>query len=75
MARRVRITVLSPTGGEYHNNIVVKDDYELPPMSDRDDWIEIEGADGSVWAMPPRLVVGIVLEATPQKKSRGGRIN
>jgi len=75
VARRVRVTVISPAGGEYHNDIQVADDYDLPPISDRDDWVEIEGEDGSVWAMPPRLVVGIVLEAAPSKKTRGGRIN
>jgi hypothetical protein len=70
--------VLSPSGGEYHNLIDVTDDYELPPISDRDDWVEIEGADGSVWAMPPRLIVGIVLSPTietARRKRRGGRIN
>jgi hypothetical protein len=69
------VTVLSPAGGEYREVIDVRDDYDLPKVSDRDDWIEIEGSDGSVWAMPPRLVVAIVLEAKPKKTSRGGRIN
>ena len=75
MARHVRVTVLSPNGGEYAEVIPVTDEFELPPISDRDEWIEIEGADGSVWAMPPRLVVGIVLQPKPKEKARGGRIN
>ena len=76
MARRVKVTILSPNGGEFSDVIEVRDDYDLPLISDRDDWVEIEGADGSVWAMPPRLIVGIVLEKKkPQKKARGGQIN
>lgn len=75
--RRVKVTVLSPAGGEYQQVIEVADNYELPSISDRDDWIEIEGLDGSVTAFPPRLLVGVVLEgkATKKKPHRGGRIN
>lgn len=73
--RRVKVTVLSPAGGEYREVIPVADDFDLPPISGKDDWVEIEGADGSVWAIPTRLVVAIVLEATPKKDAKGGRIN
>lgn len=73
--RRVKVTVLSPAGGEYRETIVVADDYDLPPMSDRDDWVEIEGVDGSVYAIPARYVVAIVLEATPREAAKGGRVN
>lgn len=75
--RQVKITVLSPAGGEFHNVIPVADDYELPPIDGKDDWLEIEGADGSVWAVPVRLVVGVVLGPAPEpeKRKRGGRIN
>lgn len=72
------MTVRAPDSGtEYQQLIEVADDYELPPISDRDDWVEIEGLDGSVTAFPPRLLVGIVLEGkTPKKKAhKGGRIN
>lgn len=71
------MTVLSPAGGEYQQVIEVADDYELPPISDRDDWVEIEGLDGSVTAFPPRLLVGVVLEGKTAKTKphRGGRIN
>lgn len=76
IVRRVRVTIISPTGSEYHEDISVDDDFDLPPMSDLDDWITIEAADGSVWAMPPRRVIGLVLEAPPTKpKKRGGRVN
>jgi hypothetical protein len=77
MTRLVKVTVLSPAGGEYQNDIPVADNYDLPPISDKDDWVEIEGADGSVWAMPTRLIVGIVLQGDkPLKKParKGTRI-
>lgn len=74
--RRVKVTVLSPAGGEYHEAITVRDDYDLPSISDRDEWVEIEGADGSVWAIPTRYLVAVVLEAAPKKPGpKGGRIN
>lgn len=73
--RRVRVTVLSPGGGEYRETVPVADDYELPEINDRDEWIILIGADGSEWAFPPRLVVGIVLEPAGKKTARGGRIN
>jgi len=76
VSRRVRVTIISPTGSEYHEDIKVADDFDLPPFSDDADWITIEGEDGSVWAMPPRRLIGIVLEPSPTKpKKRGGRIN
>lgn len=71
----MKVTVLSPGGGEYREVIPVVDDYDLPPINDRDDWIEIEGRDGSVWAIPARYVVAVVLEAEPKKDAKGGRIN
>lgn len=78
MARTVRVTVLSPTGGEYQQTIEVADDYELPTISDRDDWVEIESEHGGVWALPPRALIAVVLEdpkGTKTKRKRGGRIN
>lgn len=77
MARRVKVTVLSPAGGEYQNDIPVADDYDLPTISDKDDWVEIEGEDGSVWAIPTRLIVGVVLEGvakTTKPSGKGKRI-
>lgn len=73
--RRVKVTVLSPGGGEYREVITVADDYDLPPWSTGDDVVEIEGADGSVWQIPARFVVAVVLEATPKEAAKGGRIN
>lgn len=73
----MKLTVLSPNGGEYQQTIEVADDFDLPPISDRDDWVEIEGLDGSVTAVPMRLLVGVVLEGKGAKKKahKGGRIN
>lgn len=71
------MTVLSPSGTEFAEVIEVADDYDLPSISNQDDWVEIEGVDGSVWALPPQRIIGIVLQgnAAPKKKARGGRID
>lgn len=76
--RTVRVTVLSPSGGEYQNTLEVADTFDLPTISDRDEWVEIETIHGGVWAFPTRYLVAVVLEdpkKAPKKKRAAGRIN
>lgn len=75
--KRVKLTVLGATGTEYSLVVEVEDDYDLPPITNQDDWIEIEGADGTVVMFPPQRVIGIVMEGRkpPTKAAKGGRIN
>ena len=73
--KRVKLTVIGASGTEYSQTVEVADDYDLPPITNSDDWIEIEGADGSVVAVPPQRVIGIVLEGKPKKAHKGGRVN
>lgn len=74
--KRVKLTVIGASGTEYSQTVEVEDGYVLPPISNLDDWIEIEGADGTVVAFPPQRVIGIVLEGSrPKKIAKGGRVN
>jgi hypothetical protein len=66
----VKVTVLSPSGTDYHETITVADDFDLPSIRSADDWLEIEEESGGVWAIPLRFVVSVVLESPPLKKKR-----
>lgn len=72
--KRVRLTVIGSTGAEYSTEFPVDDDYELP-MIDMNDWVVIEGNDGSAAMVPPSRVIGVYVEAQPKKAAKGGRIN
>lgn len=72
--KRVRLTVIGATGAEYSVTIPVDDGYELP-LVNMDDWVVIEGSDGSAAMVPPQRVVGIYVEAAPKKEHKGGRVN
>lgn len=59
------MTVVSPSGHDYHEVINVTDEFVLPPIHDTDEWLEIETLDGGTYAVPTRLVVAVVVEAAP----------
>lgn len=73
MSKRVKVTIVSPSGTDYDSIINVKDDYTLPAIDGRDDWIELETEEGGMWAVPLRMVIAVVMEPPPEKKKRARR--
>lgn len=59
------MTVLSPSGTDYHETVRVADDYELPFLTGKDEWLQIDACGGETWSIPARYVVSVVMEKRP----------
>lgn len=69
MPRRVKVTLTT----DHSETFLVDDEYVLDLPGADDPWLEIEKADGGIFAVPARLVVGITIEGKEEPKPRARR--